>query len=124
MPHAWQLGWSAVREFNATTLPRGRTVNVSLASQSAFAASLLPIRNGLRVVPSWAAGGEPMWMSFRTRTRGDLGLLSGYENRVHIHTSALADPLDSAFTTWEAMLPGEQAGGGSCGGGEPWRGLC
>ncbi|EFN53477.1 expressed protein [Chlorella variabilis] len=109
MPHAWQMGWNAARTYDAATLIRGRTYNVSLGSQSRYAATDLPVRNSIRVLP-WNVPGVgankpvPLWISFRTRTRGDMGLAAGWDDKVHIHSSGISDPYDSAFTNWETML--------------------
>ena len=87
MPHAWQMGWNAARTYDAATLIRGRTYNVSLGSQSRYAATDLPVRNSIRVLP-WNVPGVgankpvPLWISFRTRTRGDMGLAAGWDDKV------------------------------------------
>ena len=99
-PHAWQLGWIAPRLLDGGSLPAGQTLEVSLASQAATP------RSGLRIVPSWAAGVDPIFVGYRTRARGDVGLAPEAARRVHIHTAAIANPYDARVTVWRAALGG------------------
>ena len=60
--HAWQLGWLKVRQLDATTLRAGRTVSLTLPSQSRSSLA------GLRVLTSWwvQGGAGAAWQPART----------------------------------------------------------
>ena len=55
-PHAWQLGWISVRQLDGTSLKPGVPVTLAVASQA------LSSQSGLRIVPSWAAGVDPIFV--------------------------------------------------------------
>jgi hypothetical protein len=98
-PHAWQAGWLTVRQLNGSSLPAGQTVSLELSSQGLVAQS------GARIVPSWAAGVDPLFLGYRTATGIDanLGSLAG---KVHCYSAAIQNTYDASPTTWLASLSG------------------
>lgn len=102
-PHAWQLGWLTVRQLDGASLRAGQTVTAALPTQAASD------RTGLRILASWATGVEPVFLGFRTRSRGDAGLDRAVAGRVLIHTSAINNTYDAQFTTLLAAMPVGQA---------------
>ena len=114
-PHAWQLGWITPRQLDGTSLKPGQTVAATVAAQSISRFS------GLRIVPSWAAGADPLFVGYRTPTYGDTGIetdavpgendasLPPAPGRLHVYTAPIRGPTDSRFTTWRAVLaaPGQ-----------------
>ena len=102
-PHAWQLGWLTVQQLDGTSLAAGQTVQTTMRSQA------LTSRTGLRIVPTWVAGVEPVFVGFRTRQGGDLALEDQYVGKVHVYTSAIAHTYDPKFTIWRAGMKAGQA---------------
>lgn len=102
-PQSWQMGWLSVQHFDASNLRAGQTVETTLASQ---ATSVL---SGVRIKPTWLSGGEPIFMSLRTRAGGDALLSAAAANKVHIHTSPIEHSFDSQLTTWHAALAVNQS---------------
>ena len=53
--------------------------------------------SGLRIVPSWAAGADPLFVGYRTRAGGDSGtgeLIAGDEGargRLHIYSAPISN---------------------------------
>ena len=66
-------------------------------------------RTGLRIVPSWVAGVDPVFVGFRTRQGGDAGLEPEVVGKVHVHTAAIANTFDAKLTIWRAGLAASQA---------------
>lgn len=120
LPHQYQMGWHAVRHYANNTILRGRTYNVSMTSQSALIAAAFPAKTGIRIAP-WtppSAGVLPLWLSYRTRERGDFQpgkiVVGPLWEKVHIHSAAINSPTDSQPTYLEASLMGEQRSGRGC----------
>ncbi len=81
------MGWNAARTYNASTLIRGRTYNISINSQSRYVATDIAVRNGIRIIPWYVASAGsnqpvPLWVSYRTRTRGDANISAGWDDMV------------------------------------------
>ncbi|KAL4440139.1 hypothetical protein ABPG75_003140 [Micractinium tetrahymenae] len=114
-PHAWQLGWLAPRLLDGAALLPGQTVAATVAAQSSSRFS------GLRIVPSWAPGADPLYIGYRTPTGGDAGIqmnvapgnndasLPPTPGRLHVYSAPIQGPTDARFTTWQAALavPGQ-----------------
>lgn len=103
--HAWQLGWVSVRQFGGRELTPGATVTAVLASQSSSPNS------GLRIVPSWAKGVEPLFVGYRTRMGGDATAGTDVATsddmragRVHLYSANISGSFDARVTRWEASL--------------------
>ncbi|PSC71071.1 hypothetical protein C2E20_5453 [Micractinium conductrix] len=101
--HAWQLGWLKVRQLDATTLRAGRTVSLTLPSQSRSSLA------GLRVLTSWAAGTDPLFVGYRTRTGGDVASPGDVVGRVHIYSSPATGGLDPRDSKYHGSLGAGQA---------------
>ena len=102
-PHAWQMGWITVQQLDGSSLAPGQTVTITMASQSASPNS------GLRIVPTWAAGADPLFVGYRTKAKGDTWLADEVAGRVSIYTSAISGTYDIQTTVWVAGLAGELA---------------
>lgn len=103
-PHAWQLGWLALRQLDAATLAAGSTTTARLASQA------LSDRTGLQILAgTWASGADPVFVGYRTAQGGDVGLLPEYDGRVSVHTAAIYQGSDSEATILRAILEAGQA---------------
>jgi hypothetical protein len=97
-PHAWQQGWISVQQLDGSSLPAGRTLSVQLASQAASG------RSGLRVLPSWVTGVDPLFAGYRTRAAGDAFMPSYDAAEVHLYTAPISNSYDARHTTWRASL--------------------
>ena len=101
-PHAWQMGWLSVQQLDGTSLKAGQTVRATLLSQAVTSSA------GLRIVPSWVAGVDPVFVGFRTKRGGDAGLEPHDSGKVHVHTAAIANTFDAKLTIWRAGLVATQ----------------
>ena len=101
-PHAWQMGWLSVQQLDGTSLKAGQTVRATLLSQAVTSSA------GLRIVPSWVAGVDPVFVGFRTKRGGDAGLEPHDSGKVHVHTAAIANSFDAKLTIWRAGLVATQ----------------
>ncbi|KAL4430187.1 hypothetical protein ABPG77_004969 [Micractinium sp. CCAP 211/92] len=101
-PHAWQLGWISLQQFDNDSLALGQTVTASLASQSRAA------RSGVRIVPTWAPTVYPLYVGLRTREGGDMGLDAGFVGRLTVHSANITGPQDAKKTLLLTTLkPGD-----------------
>ncbi len=87
-----------MQQLDGSSLKAGQTVSVRLASQSVSA------RSGLRIVPSWTSGVDPIFVGLRTRARGDAGLDPAMAGKVHVYTSAISNTFDAQLSIWRAAL--------------------
>ena len=99
-PHAWQLGWVTVRQLDGSSLAAGQTITTTLASQA------VSTRSGVRIVPSWVAGVDPIFLGYRTQAGGDAELGPDAAQLVHVYSSPISGTFDSSQTTKEASLAG------------------
>jgi hypothetical protein len=92
-----------VQQLDGRSLRPGQTVTLTLTSQA------LSAKSGLRIVPSWARGVNPLFLGYRTRTGGDAGLDPVLSNRVHINSAPIRNTYDTSVSTWLAALaqPGD-----------------
>ncbi|KAL4452150.1 hypothetical protein ABPG75_007812 [Micractinium tetrahymenae] len=102
-PHAWQLGWISVQQLDGTSLKPGQTVQTILTSNSASP------RSGMRIVPSWAAGVDPIFLGYRTKVGGDASAGPNIVGKLHINSAAITNTFDPQITTWSAALAANQA---------------
>ena len=102
-PHAWQLGWISVQQLDGTSLKPGQTVETILASNSASP------RSGLRIVPSWAAGVDPLFLGYRTKVGGDAAAGADIASKLHVNSAGITNSFDPKETTWHAALGAGQA---------------
>ena len=78
-PHQWALGWQALRQADGSVLTPGATVVATLPPQHASPSA------GLRVVPDWAPGALPLYLSYRVRQAQDGELWEEYTEAVVIY---------------------------------------
>jgi hypothetical protein len=97
------MGWLSVQQLDGTSLKAGQTVRATLLSQAVASSA------GLRIVPSWVAGVDPVFVGFRTKRGGDAGLETQDSGKVHVHTAAIANTFDAKLTVWRAGLVAGQA---------------
>ncbi|KAL4430186.1 hypothetical protein ABPG77_004968 [Micractinium sp. CCAP 211/92] len=97
-PHAWQLGWISVRQFNGSNLRPGQTVSTWITSQALAPAS------GVRVVPSWAPAADPVFVGFRTPAGGDAKLGNEFSKKLNVYTANITGSNDAKKTTFQAAL--------------------
>ncbi|KAL4857219.1 hypothetical protein ACK3TF_002516 [Chlorella vulgaris] len=97
-PHAWQLGWLSVQQLDGTTVQAGQTVRATLASQS------VSLNSGMRIVPTWTTGQDPLFIGYRTLAGGDAAMLDTDAGRVHLYTAAITNTYNAAPTTWKKSL--------------------
>jgi hypothetical protein len=97
------MGWLSVQQLDGTSLKAGQTVQATVSSQA------ISSRSGLRIVPSWVAGVDPVFVGFRTKQGGDAGLEPQVPGKVHVHTAAIANSFDAKLTIWRAGLVASQA---------------
>ncbi|KAL4423979.1 hypothetical protein ABPG75_001280 [Micractinium tetrahymenae] len=102
-PHAWQLGWISVRQLDGSSLQPGLTFTTVVASQSASA------RSGIRILPSWAAGMDPLFLGYRTRAGGDAATDGTVAGKLHIYSAAITNTFDAQTTAWNAALAAGQS---------------
>ena len=100
-PHAWQMGWLNVRHLNGTSLPAAATYNTSMGVQA-----VSPNLSGIRIVPTWAPGVDPIFVGFRWAVRGDEFLPPSLTRRIHIYTSKISHYRDAQPTVLRASLRG------------------
>ena len=82
-PLSRQLGWLNVQQFNSSGLRAGAALQVRLNSQA------VTPRSGLRIVPDWANGTDPIFLGYRTAERGDVSLSGSVAQRVSIYSAAI-----------------------------------
>lgn len=115
-PHAWQLGWTSLAQLDGASLAPGQTVVATIAPQAQPGGASGSVGTGggvpgLRIVPGWAAGADPVYLGFRRAAGGDSSLDPGLASRVHIYTQPqLASAFDPQPTLWQAALAGEDPG--------------
>ncbi|PSC71116.1 hypothetical protein C2E20_5435 [Micractinium conductrix] len=97
-PHAWQLGWISVRQLDGTSLKPGVPVTLAVASQA------LSSQSGLRIVPSWAAGVDPIFVGYRTKANGDAALEPQLAGKLHLYTTGITNTYDPKVTSWKGSL--------------------
>ncbi|PSC74160.1 hypothetical protein C2E20_2632 [Micractinium conductrix] len=97
-PHAWQLGWISVRQLDGASLKPGVPVTLTVASQA------LSSQSGLRIVPSWAAGVDPIFVGYRTKASGDAALEPQLAGRLHLYTAGITNTYDPKLTSWKGSL--------------------
>ncbi|KAL4434126.1 hypothetical protein ABPG75_000567 [Micractinium tetrahymenae] len=97
-PHAWQLGWISVRQYNGSNLRPGQTVSTWVTSQALSAAS------GVRIVPTWAPSSDPVFVGFRTAAGGDAQLADQFNKKLNVYTANITGSNDAKMTTFQAAL--------------------
>jgi hypothetical protein len=107
-PHAWQMGWVNLRQFDGNSLPPGTTYTTTIAAQ-ALTSTVQP---GIRIVPTWAPSLDPIYVGFRVRTRADNVMPLSMSNRVLVYTSKIANRYDSQFTHLRTTLLRESSHAG------------
>ena len=67
-------------------------------------------RSGVRINPTWAPGVVPLFVGYRTRAGGDLGVGDGVAGKVLLYSAATAGSYDTQETALLATLSGERGG--------------
>ena len=101
-PHAWQMGWITAQQWDGGKLLPGYTLTATLASQSTTS------RSGLRIVPTWAAAADPLFVGYRTKAKGDSWLSADVAGKVSIYSAAITGTYDAQLTTWLGSFSGER----------------
>eukprot|EP00887_Chlorella_sp_A99_P000100 scaffold16.g100.t1 len=107
LPHAWQAGWATVQQVDGSVLAPGASLQLTLPTLAAGAAT-----NGARILPTWAPGQEPVFLSYRTSAGADAALPNAYTRRTSIHTSAISNTYDASPTAFVTTLADGQAWSG------------
>ena len=61
-------------------------------------------RSGLRILPSWTTGVDPIFLGYRTRARGDAALPPELAGKVHVYSAAITNTFDAQYTVWNGTL--------------------
>eukprot|EP00887_Chlorella_sp_A99_P000884 scaffold5.g884.t1 len=107
LPHAWQAGWATVQQVDGSVLTPGTSLQLTLPTLATGAAT-----NGARILPTWAPGREPVFLSYRTSAGADAALPDAYTRRTSIHTSAISNTYDASPTAFVTALADGQVWSG------------